>query len=713
MKKFSTIFLFAFLAVECCFSQDSPVSVYLTELPNKGVLLDKGWKFQTGDNSDYSKPGYDDSNWQAVNPALNVHELPQIKQSIVWFRLHLSLDNNLLNEQLALAVEQSGASEIYLNGSLIHRFGVFNTDPAKVRAYDPLGFPIGFPAEKNAQQILAVRYALQPGVRYTTIFGSHNFALKARLNTVEAAAQIYRDTSHLESLGLFIIGILVMLLVLHLSFYLFYRSQKANLFFSLFALLTIISTTINFNISHGGHWVENEFFLFNLAADIIFIGFLSMVTAIYYLLEQKRGMWYTMLMILFFLGMILYALPDYRGWEYGSTAINILLNLEITRIAFIAVKKKRKGAWIIAIGCAMCLACWATFIAAGQAGEDDMFTIVVFALAWLSIPVSASIYLGVSYAFTNRVLQQKLAEVSELSQKTIAQEKEKQQILSSVNDTLEKQVAERTIELKQSFEELKATQNQLIQAEKMASLGELTAGIAHEIQNPLNFVNNFSEVNNELIEELKSENQNLKSEERAMILKDIYHNNEKIKYHGKKADAIVKNMIQHSRTTDGKKELTDLNALCDEYLRLAYLGMRAKDKSFDAKFETSFDNSFGKVNIIPQEIGRVMLNLINNAFYAVNETQKESLHGYEPKVAISTSKQNGKVELRVKDNGTGIPKKILDKIFQPFFTTKPTGQGTGLGLSLAYDIMIAHGGEIKVESIEGEGSEFIISLPAV
>ncbi len=283
------------------------------------------------------------------------------------------------------------------------------------------------------------------------------------------------------------------------------------------------------------------------------------------------------------------------------------------------------------------------------------------------------------------------------------------------NILLEGMVSERTLQLKQSLENLQATQAQLIQSEKMASLGELTAGIAHEIQNPLNFVNNFSEVNNELLEELKSESPNLKSEEKRVLLNDIYLNNEKIKYHGKRADAIVKNMLQHSRASTGKKEATDINALADEYLRLAYHGLRAKDKSFNAKMETSFDNAVGKINIIPQEIGRVLLNLINNAFYAVNEKQKRNIPGYEPTVNIKTKKAGEKpgsyrVEITVADNGNGIPQKILDKIFQPFFTTKPAGEGTGLGLSLAYDIVKAHGGEIKIESKEGEGSEFTIIL---
>ncbi len=265
-------------------------------------------------------------------------------------------------------------------------------------------------------------------------------------------------------------------------------------------------------------------------------------------------------------------------------------------------------------------------------------------------------------------------------------------------------------EIEKAYNELKTTQQQLIQSEKMASLGELTAGIAHEIQNPLNFVNNFSEVNDELLKELNTEADKGNLKEVKAIAKDIAFNSEKINHHGKRADAIVKGMLQHSRTSSGQKEPTDINALADEYLRLSYHGLRAKDKSFNANFKTDFDDSIGKVNIIPQDIGRVILNLINNAFYAVDEKRKQNFNGYEPTVSVSTKKMNGKVEIKVADNGNGIPQKVFDKIFQPFFTTKPTGQGTGLGLSLSYDIVKAHGGEIKVETKEGEGSEFIINL---
>jgi signal transduction histidine kinase len=284
--------------------------------------------------------------------------------------------------------------------------------------------------------------------------------------------------------------------------------------------------------------------------------------------------------------------------------------------------------------------------------------------------------------------------------------------LNRKNKELQKLVDERTTELRTSLEELKAAQAQLVQSEKMASLGELTAGIAHEIQNPLNFVNNFSEVNTELVDELQSELKSGNTEEAISISNDIKENSEKINHHGNRAGDIVKGMLQHSRTSTGKKEPTNINSLADEYLRLSYHGLRAKDKSFIAEMKTDFDQTIGNINIIPQDIGRVLLNLYNNAFYAVTEKKEQQPKGYEPTVSVRTKKMGDKIEIRVKDNGIGIPQKVVDKIFQPFFTTKPTGVGTGLGLSLSYDIVKALGGEIKVETIEGEGSEFIILISA-
>ncbi|RFZ94679.1 histidine kinase [Mucilaginibacter conchicola] len=305
----------------------------------------------------------------------------------------------------------------------------------------------------------------------------------------------------------------------------------------------------------------------------------------------------------------------------------------------------------------------------------------------------------------------------------VSTSKKQQQEIRRINerkDELEELVAARTAEitqqrneLQETVKELKATQAQLIQQEKLASLGELTAGIAHEIQNPLNFVNNFSEVSVELLEEMEAEIAKGDMEEANAIAADIKQNLEKIRHHGKRADGIVKGMLQHSRASSNVKEPTNLNTIADEYFRLAYHGLRAKDKSFNAELVSNFDESLPMVNMVSQDVGRVLLNMFTNAFYAVHQKQKTIGGDFRPKVEVSTKVlPSNNVEIIVRDNGTGIPDAIKDKIMQPFFTTKPAGEGTGLGLSLSYDIIVkAHKGTININSKEGEGSEFIITLP--
>ncbi len=305
-----------------------------------------------------------------------------------------------------------------------------------------------------------------------------------------------------------------------------------------------------------------------------------------------------------------------------------------------------------------------------------------------------------------------------------AVEKEKEfQLSEKMKAALAIQVEERTAELNEqkndllhALDELRTTQAQLIQSEKMASLGELTAGIAHEIQNPLNFVNNFSEISNELLTEMVDEINKGNTDEVKDIVKDVQQNLEKILHHGKRADSIVKGMLQHSRSNNNaKKEPTNINALADEYLRLAYHGLRAKDKSFNATLKTDFDSSIGNINIIPQDIGRVILNLLTNAFYVTQQKaelkNQPAIQQYEPTVSVSTKTVGDMVEIKVADNGNGIPQKLIDKIFQPFFTTKPTGKGTGLGLSLSYDIVKAHNGNLSVVTKENVGTTFTITLP--
>jgi signal transduction histidine kinase len=409
-----------------------------------------------------------------------------------------------------------------------------------------------------------------------------------------------------------------------------------------------------------------------------------------------------------------------------------LVNLECLRLSIVEFRNKQRGSGIILVGAIT----WIAFSALALMFTPDNFLVgasnlwfqLFTNISQLALPISIALTLALEFSHVSRQLGDRLKEVEILSEKTISQEKEKREILARQNEQLELSVRDRTAELQRSIENLKSTQAQLIQSEKMASLGQLTAGIAHEIQNPLNFVNNFSEINAELSEEILEAADKGELEQIKALAIDIKSNQEKILGHGKRADAIVKGMLQHSKSSSGVKEPTDLAALADEYLRLAYHGMRAKDKDFKVSIKTEFEPNLPKVSVAAQDIGRVLLNLFNNAFYAVNERKKSAGDGYEPEVVVHCGRADSPtanpavaglryaqlptiIQITVRDNGTGIPESIKEKIFQPFFTTKPTGQGTGLGLSLSYDIIKAHGGTLEVSSAEGEGTIFTVQLP--
>ena len=335
--------------------------------------------------------------------------------------------------------------------------------------------------------------------------------------------------------------------------------------------------------------------------------------------------------------------------------------------------------------------------------------------------IDSALFFALVWMLAMWLNMQKQQKALEKERQKTKEEAEHSHLIALRKDELEHLVAERTAELTQQKEELQqamvelqATQIQLIQREKLASLGELTAGIAHEIQNPLNFVNNFSEVSSELVDELREEKKKAHRDAQLEeeLLTDLKQNLEKIHHHGQRADSIVKGMLLHSRTSNGERRLTDINALTDEYLRLSYHGLRAKDKDFNAALVTDFDDQLEKVEVVPQELGRVLLNLFNNAFYATEQKRKINQNGFLPEVKVSTKKLTDKVEICIRDNGGGIPPEVMHKIFQPFFTTKPTGEGTGLGLSLSYDIITkGHGGELKVDTQEGVYTEFVICLP--
>ncbi|HKC36924.1 MAG TPA: ATP-binding protein, partial [Chitinophagaceae bacterium] len=605
--------------------------------------------------------------------------------------------------------------EIYLNGQLIYTFGNVSKDYHKEQTRFFSDHLFSFKLGPQRVQEIAARYS----------FNKKNFYLKftnvrpiIRLKLEESnealADHIKEDEfdSTLRSIqSSFYLPLGFLLLFLFLAF----RLQKEYLYSGIFCFCMFAAILLHIFALWEPTTVSRADYLLLATQVLYIIGALTFINGIY-VLYNKRKSWFYYIIFLYGLFSIPLFFISYDASGLVTACFFPLIDIEFLRLNIQAVRRKRPGAWILLITSILFAAAIITYVWTAVVGKSNLGSFMV-SLSYFIMGIGLSLFYAGEFARTASSLQASLTEVKDLSQKMISKEIEKQQILSAQNETLEKQVTQRTGELSQSLKDLKETQAQLIQREKMASLGELTAGIAHEIQNPLNFINNFSEVNNELLVEMKDEIDIGNMEEVKAIANDAIYNQEKITEHGKKADAIVKGMLQHSRSSSGIKEPSDINKLADEYFRLAHHGFRAKDKTFNVIMKTDFDESIGNNNINPQDIGRVILNLVNNAFYAVEEKKSSYARAsedkkYEPTVSVSTKKTNGKVEVSVKDNGNGIPHKVLDKIFQPFFTTKPTGQGTGLGLSLSYDIVKAHGGEIKVTTTEKDGSEFIIILPA-
>lgn len=719
MKAIACLLLAIFLLTLNCSSQDSAINIfYISKIPPQGIVLDKGWKFTGGDNPAYASPAYDDSKWQAVDPTKDIHYLPQVRNAgVCWFRLSVSIDTTILDKPVAFVVNQIGASEIYLNGRLLQRFGTVSKKPEQLETFNPKDKPLIVQLSEGKQQEIAVRYAFNSHIPYLVYNGFGNPCFSLRLMQPAIAFDNYNTPIlFVGATGFFQFGIFLLLSIIHLLFFLQYKQRKGNLYFSIYTFSLSLSflTDFFFLLLHSA---PSIFFLNIQFLLAVTVGNIFLLISINKLFNRHAGVLVKTVILICILTIPFY----FWQYEWGWIAVYfsfVLVAISTIWISIVAIKKDKIGAKVVLIGQTIALLFFLIFTYATISNIQSNLSFfgsilyqITFTIAFLCSPVFISFLLAKEFAETNKSLKYQLETVEKLSQKTIAQEQEKQQILATENERLEQQVAQRTADLKQSLEHLKSTQAQLIQSEKMASLGQLTAGIAHEIQNPLNFVNNFSEINTELIEELKNELAADNKEEALLIADDIKDNEQKIIHHGKRADSIVKGMLQHSRASTGKRELTDINALVDECVRLSYYGLRAKNKEFNAEIKTDLDDSIAKINIVPQDISRVLLNLLNNAFYAVNE-KKKGLNGtYEPIVSVCTKKLDSKVEILVKDNGNGIPQNIVDKIFQPFFTTKPTGQGTGLGLSLSYDIIKAHGGNIAVESNEGEESKIIIQLP--
>jgi two-component system, NtrC family, sensor kinase len=674
------------------------------------------WRFHAGDNLNWANPDFDDSGWMFYKPSGLTCPIPDsLWQGYGWFRLKFAIDSAIYEKATHMYFIALGAAEIYLDGKLIHKYGVFSNKPRGERNCFPDDgnyFAVDF--DQNESHLLAVRFSLHEGPRYKKHLGKYadNFGFSVGLATDVANQEMITIlNSFLQYI--YILGTMLFLIILlHGFLFILFPAEKSNLYIVIIAsllFLTILTSRIQIFFNPD----VLQVFLSSILFNILILTIIAMIPfTIHSVFNRSSHLKHKLLIWL----IPVFAVVNHilSGPELNliiTTIIALIVVFFSSQVLIQAWKNKQKGVWFVAAAFFGLVFSTVTFFIYSSTSLYfwGFFGKFLVYMAYSSLPLGLTAFMAIRFR--------------------------------DLYANLEKKVEERTTELNQSLEDLRSTQAQLIHSEKMASLGALTAGIAHEIQNPLNFVNNFSEISNELISELKSKKEKalmnveigqveIEKDEISEdeILDSVSLNLEKILHHGKRAEAIVKGMLLHSRGSNGHKEPTDINALCDEYLRLSYHGFRAKDKTFNADYKTNFDPNLPKIDVIPQDIGRVLLNLINNAFYAVNGVAVETRHALslqmpapcKPTITVSTKNLGDRIEISVKDNGPGIPETIKDKIFQPFFTTKPTGQGTGLGLSLAYDIVKAHGGDIIFESNENvinsttderQGTKFIIHLP--
>jgi signal transduction histidine kinase len=685
---------------------------HIGESPANGWVLDSGWIFKAGDDPAMASPGYSDGNgWIPVNAADELHHMPEVKNAeIGWFRLTMKVDSSNFNKTFAFIITGLGASEIYMNGNLIYRFGAVsrNFKEETTRFYANRLLSLTFNGQ--ARQVLSIRYSFHKKNLYLKFTYKRPVARIVLKRIDQAFADHIKDDNFDATLRSIQVSFYLPLGFLLLFLFWSFRLQKEYLYSGIFCFCMFAAILMHiFSLSEPTTVSRSNYLLF--ITQVLYIaGAVSLINGSYIIFNRKRSWFFYFIVFYGFSSLVLYFISyDYSG--IYNTFFFPIINFEFLRISWLALRRKRKGAGIffltgLMLNLSLLFLIWFTL------NDQPQASAFLQSICFIIPGIGLSLFFAGEFARNAADLQQRALEIERLSTEMIAKEREKQQMLGEQNETLERQVAERTAELSKSLKDLKEAEEQLIQREKMASLGELTAGIAHEIQNPLNFVNNFSDVNTELIDELETEMEEGNLEAAKSIARDIKENEQKINHHGKRADSIVKGMLQHSRNSTGLKELTDINVLADECMRLSYHGMRAKDKSFNAKTVTDFDTSMPKINIVSQDIGRVILNLFTNAFYSVMKKKNELGETYSPMISVTTSKEGNLVKIVVRDNGYGIPQKVIDKIFQPFFTTKPTGEGTGLGLSMSYDIITkGHGGELKVNSIEGEFAEFIILLP--
>jgi two-component system, NtrC family, sensor kinase len=668
------------------------------------------WYFKQGHDSAWVQKDLDLSDWIRLRPI-------EIKPSIAdkngrvegWLKAKIRLDSSFGSMPLYLSYASWAAGELYLDNQLIHKYGNSGLDGQAFKEYCPIHkIPFKLDIPLGDTHVLSFHF-----VDYLSPIPPYN--LKEPIYfTLQGPKEIAGFTAHVNEEPVYITLWIVVSSLLTFLFWLlaFQNPEEKNL-----RLIAITSSFLTLNAIAAGipHSPIVPYVLFHIRSHLTSLTSAFIIVLEPYLIVKIFNRKVTtplkiILTLLFIFGVfeMFFEIDIVKKVDYYIG----LLPLLICFYYIISSRKNLKGAQWAIVGGLVVSWIWVILLAISTSMNYQTHALYATGL-FLSFPFGMLVYVAMRF-------KEIVHDVRENSKQVVQLSEEKNALLETEKERLEKQVTERTNELEKSLTELKATQNQLVQKEKLASLGELTAGIAHEIQNPLNFVTNFSELSNELMDEMIDEMDKGNNEEVKAISNDLKSNLEKINHHGKRASSIVKGMLEHSRASTGVKELTDMNKLADEYLRLSYHGLRAKDKSFNANMETDFDENLPKIAVVPQDIGRVLLNLFNNAFYAVNQRKQlskssklleSSDNNYTPSVFLTTQLTDNQIVINVKDNGIGMSESTKAKVFQPFFTTKPTGQGTGLGLSLAYDIVTkGHGGVFEVVSTEGVGTEFILKL---
>lgn len=708
------------LCLATCLSAQEPLFVITKDSLESGrsLLISERWKYHPGDSIAWADPNFDDSAWEIVDSDLTEEAMPESGwPGIGWFRSYLEVDSALAIVPMAIFLSHNGASEIYINGEPKYRFGKVGASTE-----EEVPFAISVEQPQGAKSIL-----LRGGETYLFAVRYSNFVLYEKdiasevgftlvlTNIDEALARIFTYVRFTSSGQSIMVAIPFVFSISHFLLFFFYRRQREHIYFAIFtACLAAIGFFAHENVFAFVTDTRRQISYFLIVDDLLILLGISGVRFLYALFYGKPPKWFpVVLAVAVIQGILVWVTPF--AIARLSVLFFVVMVIEMFRIVVLAMLRKKEDAWLIGSGFIIFAAGSVVLVLflAKILPNNAIYPLIFWFAAIFVIPLTMSAFLARRFAAVNLNLQSEIKKSAELEIQNARQEMELQKA---------KELKEAYQALEQAHVDLKATQQQLITQEKLASLGQLTAGIAHEIKNPLNFVNNFAALSVDLAAELreeiaKIEDGGLKIEDSESltnikeILATLEQNAEKINHHGKRADGIVKSMMQ--------REPADLNHLLDEAVNLVYHGMRANDPSFSITIEKEYDESIDKLEVVPQDLSRVFLNMVNNACYAAfqkqkakSKEQKANGDNFSPTIAVATKNSRDGIEIRIRDNGNGIPPDIREKIFDPFFTTKPTGQGTGLGLSISHDIIVQqHRGEIQMETEEGEFTEFVVRLP--